>query len=451
MEFVPHKYQEMAYQKILNTKKVGLFLDMGLGKTVITLTAIVHLMFRLFEIDCVLVIAPLRVAEDTWAREIYKWDHLKHLKISKILGNKQQRLQALYAEADIYIINRENVEWLVNEMADFNDWPFDMVVLDELSSFKSPKSKRFKALKKCILKSSRIVGLTGTPSPNGLIDLWSQIYLLDGGERLGRTLTAYRTKYFLPDKRNATTIFSYRLNGGAEAEIKNRISDICMSMTAKDWLDMPERIDNIYEIHMTEKERGDYESFEREMVAEFLTGEVTATSKAALTTKLLQYCNGAMYLDGGGYTGTSESKLNALEDVIESANGKSVLCFYEFKHDLERIQNRFKEAVKINNSKDLEQWNRGEIPLYLAHPMSAGHGLNMQDGGCIIVWFGLTWSLELYLQANARLHRQGQKKSVIIHHLIVKDTIEERVYNALQQKQDVQNDLIESLKAKYKV
>lgn len=451
MEFVPHNYQQIAIDKILNTDKTGLFLDMGLGKTVITLTAIELLMYSYLEIDCVLIIAPLKVAEDTWSREMFKWEHLRHLKISKILGSEKQRLTALYKEADIYVINRENVEWLTNELSSFGDaWKFDMVVIDELSSFKSPRSQRFKALKKYITRSKRVVGLTGTPSPNGLIDLWSQVYLLDRGERLGKTLTAYRERFFRPDKRNATTIFSYALLDDADKDIQKLLSDICISMTADDCLELPERIDNIIEIKMTEKEQKAYNQFERDLVIEFLEGEVTACSRGVLTNKLLQYCNGAMYINDDEYVNTSNSKLKALEEIIDTSNGKPVLCFYSFRHDLERIMKKFKKAVKIDNSEDIAKWNNGEIPLYLAHPASAGHGLNLQDGGCIIVWFGLTWSLELYMQGNARLHRQGQKEKVIIHHLIMKDTVEERVYRALGEKEDVQNNLIESLKAKYK-
>lgn len=395
------------------------------------------------------MIAPLRVAEDTWSRESAKWEHLKHLRISKILGTPSQRRAALAAEADIYIINRENVVWLCDELSVAGGWFFDTVVIDELSSFKSPKAQRFKALRKYITRSRRVIGLTGTPAPNGLIDLWSQIYLLDGGERLGRTVTGYRERFFLPDKRNQTTIFSYKPKEGADKAIWDRLSDICVSMRAEDWLTLPERIDNVVTVRMTDKQRAAYEKFEREQYIQFIEGEVTAVSAAALTNKLLQYSNGAMYKADGDYIETCEGKLDALEDIIEAANGKPVLCFYSYKHDLERIQKRFPNAVKLDNAEDIENWNNGEIELLLAHPAGAGHGLNLQAGGNIIVWFGLTWSLELYQQANARLYRQGQENAVVIHHLLTEHTVDERVYQSLQGKGEVQDELLDALKAKY--
>lgn len=450
MKFTPHKYQQIAIDKIYETPKCGLFLDMGLGKTVITLTALEDMMYNRFEISRVLVIAPLRVAEDTWSRESEKWDHLKHLRISKILGTPAQRRLALAREADIYIINRENVVWLTNELSSAgNGWFFDAVVIDELSSFKSPKAQRFRALKKYITRSKRVIGLTGTPAPNGLIDLWSQIYLLDGGERLGRTVSGYRERYFDPDRRNQTTIFNYKIKSGAERAIMDKISDICISMRAEDWLTMPERIDSVRKVRLTDQQRRDYEKFERDQYVQFIEGEVTAASAAALTNKLLQYSNGAVYLSNDDYAQTGDGKLDELEDLIEAANGKPVLCFYSFRHDLERIRRRFRQAVKLETSADIEAWNKGEIPLLLAHPAGAGHGLNLQSGGSIIVWFGLTWSLELYQQANARLYRQGQEHSVIIHHLITENTVDERVYQSLQGKGEVQEDLLDSLKAKY--
>lgn len=450
MKFTPHKYQQIAIDKIYETPKCGLFLEMGLGKTVITLTALEELIYDRFEISRVLVIAPLRVAEDTWSRESEKWDHLKHLRISKILGTPAQRRLALVQEADIYIINRENVVWLTDELSSAgNGWFFDAVVIDELSSFKSPKAQRFRALKKYITRSKRVIGLTGTPAPNGLIDLWSQIYLLDGGERLGRTVSGYRERYFDPDRRNQTTIFNYKIKDEAERAIMDKISDICISMRAEDWLTMPKRIDSVRKVRLTEKQRRDYEKFERDQYMQFIEGDVTAASAATLTNKLLQYSNGAMYLSNGDYAQTGDGKLDELEELIEAANGKPVLCFYSFRHDLERIRRRFRQAVKLETSADIEAWNKGEIPLLLAHPAGAGHGLNLQSGGSIIVWFGLTWSLELYQQANARLYRQGQEHSVIIHHLITENTVDERVYQSLQGKGEVQEDLLNSLKAKY--
>lgn len=450
MKFVPHTYQQIAIKKICDTPKAGLFLDMGLGKTVITLTAIDELMYNRFEVERVLVIAPLRVAEDTWSRESVKWDHLKHLKMAKILGTPTQRRRALASEADIYIVNRENVVWLTNELSQIGDgWDFDMVVIDELSSFKSAKAQRFKALRKYITGSSRVVGLTGTPAPNGLIDLWSQIYLLDGGERLGKTITGFREQYFLPNQRNQNIIYNYKPKAEAETAINAKIADICISMRAEDWLEMPERIDNVQSVKLSEIELSNYYQFERDCYLEFLEGEVTAASAAALTNKLLQYSNGAMYLADGGYVKTSEAKLDMLEELIELSNGKPILCFYSYRHDLERIQKRFQYARKLSDSEDIEAWNSGEIPLLLAHPAGAGHGLNLQAGGNIIVWFGLTWSLELYQQANARLYRQGQENAVIIHHLITEGTADESVLRSLQGKKDVQDELLDSLKAKY--
>lgn len=450
VKFKPHKYQELAISKIYETPKVGLFLDMGLGKTVITLTAIEDLMYNQFEISKVLVIAPLRVAEDTWSRETEKWEHLKNLKISKVLGTPTQRRKALAEEADIYIINRENVVWLTNELSGVGDsWDFDMVVIDELSSFKSSKAQRFKALRKYITKSERVVGLTGTPAPNGLIDLWSQIYLLDGGERLGKTITGYRERYFTPNQRNQTTIFNYKPKENAENVIKDKISDICISMKAEDWLEMPERIDNIQSVKLSDREMKAYEKFERDSYMQFIEGEVTASSAAALTNKLLQYSNGAMYLPNGDYAKTSDRKLDMLEELIDISQEKPILCFYSFKHDLKRIKERFSFAKKLENSEDITEWNKGNIRLLLVHPAGAGHGLNLQAGGNIIVWFGLTWSLELYQQANARLYRQGQENAVIIHHLITEGTADENVLKSLQGKEEVQEELLNSLKAKY--
>lgn len=450
MEFKPHSYQQMAIDKIIDTPRAGLFLDMGLGKTVITLTAIDQLMNDYFEVSRVLVIAPLRVAEDTWSRESQKWDHLKHLRISKVLGSASNRRKALAKDADIYVINRENVVWLTDELSQVGDgWGFDMVVIDELSSFKSHAAKRFKALRKYITRSSRVVGLTGTPAPNGLIDLWSQIYLLDGGERLGTTISGFRSRYFIPNQRNQHMIYNYKPREEAEQAINAKISDICISMRAEDWLDMPERIDNVQRVKLSDDEMDRYNQIERDCYLDFLEGEVTAASAAALSNKLLQYSNGAMYLADGGYVETSNAKLDVLDEIIELSNGKPILCFYSYKHDLERIQKRFKFAKKLGGSEDIEKWNNGEIPLLLAHPAGAGHGLNLQAGGNIIVWFGLTWSLELYQQANARLYRQGQENAVIIHHLITEGTADESVLASLQGKKDVQDELLDSLKAKY--
>lgn len=407
-------------------------------------------MYNRFEVSKVLVIAPLRVAEVTWSSEAQKWDHLRHLRISKILGTPTQRRRALAADADIYIVNRENVVWLTNELSCIgNAWDFDMVVIDELSSFKSSKAQRFRALRKYIPLSERVVGLTGTPAPNGLIDLWSQIYLLDGGARLGKTVGGYRTKYFLPDKRNRTTIFSYKPKDTAENAIYDAISDICISMSADDWLEMPERIDNVITVQLSEAELKLYEEFEKEQYLEFLQGTVTASTAAVLTNKLLQFSNGAMYLDEGSYKVTNDKKIDALAEIVDTSQGKPILCFYSYRHDKERILKKIKNARALESAEDIEAWNRGEVPLLLAHPAGAGHGLNLQSGGSIIVWFGLTWSLELYQQANARLYRQGQQNTVIVHHIITKGTADARVLSSLQGKRDVQDELLDSLKAKY--
>jgi SNF2 family DNA or RNA helicase len=447
MIFNPHEYQKKAIAYIIEHEKCGLFLDMGLGKTVITLTAIEDLMYNQFEIEKVLVIAPLRVAESTWSTECEKWEHLRHLKISKILGTPTQRRLALYSNADIYIINRENVPWLCNELS--NDaWAFDMVAIDELSSFKNPSSQRFKHLRKYIFKSNRVVGLTGTPSPNGLIDLWSQIYLLDGGVRLGKTITSYRQNYFLPDKCNAQVIYSYKPKENTDNLIHQAISDICLSMSAKDYLTLPQRIDNIMPVYLSEKEKLQYDEFEKNSYLEFINGEITALSKASLINKLLQFSNGAVYSDDG-YIEVSDKKIKALQEIMDISQGQPILCFYSYKHDVERIQKVIPDAKVLKSNDDIQSWNRGEISLLLVHPASAGFGLNLQHGGHIIVWFGLTWSLEQYQQANARLYRQGQTQSVIIHHLITQGSVEHRVMDSLQGKKDVQDDLLSALKLKY--
>ncbi|MTI71066.1 MAG: DEAD/DEAH box helicase [Firmicutes bacterium] len=448
MIYKPYGYQEYATQWILDKDKSGLLIDMGLGKSVITLTAIAELMHDRFDITKVLVIAPLKVAESTWDGEIKKWNHLNYLKISKVLGKEKDRITALNTQADIYVINRENVSWLVNKFK--NNWPFDMVVIDELSSFKSPKAQRFKSLKKVRPLIRRIVGLTGTPAPNGLIDLWPQIYLLDGGERLGKTITGYRERYFNPDKRNQTVIFSWKLKDDAEKAIYEKLSDICVSMKAEDYLNIPKRIDNIVSIKLTEASKKKYEKLEKDLLLPLSDTDVVANTAAVLTNKLLQISNGAVYDENREVKEIHKEKLKALEDVIEAANGKSVLIFYSYKHDLNRIKNYFKSknCRELKTPKDIESWNKGEISILLAHPASAGHGLNLQAGGNIIIWFGLTWSLELYQQANARLHRQGQKENVIIHHLVAKDTMDEDVMKVLKNKEVGQEALLKAVKAR---
>lgn len=407
-------------------------------------------MLNTFEIiENVLVIAPLSVAEKTWTDEIEKWDHLKHLTFSKILGNQKQRLDALNKKSDVYLINRENVEWLVNHYQ--RKWPFKTVIIDELSSFKSSSAKRFKALRKVRPFMERVIGLTGTPSPNSLLDLWPQIYLLDQGERLGKTITQYRNKYFIPAQKNGHIVYSWQPIPGAEEAIYNKISDICVSMKAKDHLSLPLRTENIVEIELNKSSWKKYKELEREYVLELEEADVVASNAATLSNKLLQLSNGAIYDENGDGREIHQEKLEALERIVEDAQGQSILVFYKYKHDLERIQKKFKQAKKLDVSAgDIHKWNEGEIPLLLAHPQSAGHGLNLQQGGHIIVWFGLTWSLEFYQQANARLDRQGQQQPVIIHHLVTKGTIDEQVIKALQTKEVGQEALMSAVKAKIK-
>lgn len=448
MKYKPHSYQEYATQWIIDKEKAGLLMDMGLGKSVITLTAIDGLMFDYFDVVRVLVIAPLRVAQSTWDTEIEKWDHLKHLKVSKVLGSEKERTQALNTTADIYIINRENVSWLVERYK--NKWPFDMVVIDELSSFKSHRAGRFKALRKVRPFMKRVVGLTGTPAPNGLIDLWSQIYLLDGGKRLGKTITGYRERYFNPDKRNQHVVFSYKLKDGAEEAIYKKLSDICVSMKSEDYLKLPERINNVISVKLPDKAKEKYQQLERDLLLPLVDTDIVANTAAVLTNKLLQMANGAVYDEDGNVQEIHDEKLKALEDTIEAANGKPVLVFYSYKHDLKRIKDHLKDVRELNTPEDIEDWNKGEVPIMLAHPASAGHGLNLQAGGSIIVWFGLTWSLELYQQANARLYRQGQKQNIIIHHLVAEGTVDEDVMEALENKETGQEALLNAVKARLK-
>lgn len=449
MIYVPHKYQEYAARKIIDNPAFSLFLDLGMGKTAITLTAVNEL---LHEVKNVLVIAPLRVAEDTWSRECEKWEHLRHLKISKILGSENKRIKAVNKAADIYIINRENVEWLVDLYG--KSWPYDMVVIDELSSFKSAKAKRFKALRKVRPLIKRIVGLTGTPAPNGLIDLWPQVYLLDMGERLGKTLTGYRNRYFIPDKKFRHFVFTYKPKPEAERAIYQKISDICLSMQACDYLQMPKRIDNYVKVHMSEREKKLYSQLERNALLPFAGGDIDAVNAAALSNKLLQMANGAVYDENGTVKHIHNRKLNALEDLWESANGKPMLVFYAYRHDRDRLYEFFKKHKvtprDIETSKDISDWNEGKIEIAIAHPASAGHGLNLQAGGHIIIWFGLTWSLELYQQANGRLYRQGQNEAVIVHHIVTAGTIDEQVISALSRKESGQAALINAVKAKLK-
>lgn len=416
---------------------------MGLGKTVITLTALWELAFDYFDIEKVLIIAPKRVAESTWRSEIEKWEHLSGLTYSIVLGTKQQRENALNQKALLYIINRENVSWLIKN----HKWDFDAVVIDELSSFKSNKAERFKALKKVRPYVKRIIGLTGTPAPNSLMDLWAEIYLLDMGERLGRFIGGFRERFFIPDKRNQQIVFSYKPKDGAEEKIYSLISDICISMKALDHLEMPKLVNNNIAVEMNGKEQKIYDKFKADMVLNLDGSELDAVNAAALSNKLLQMSNGAVYADDGTIVKIHDRKLDALEDLIEAANGKPLLVAYWYKHDKQRILERF-DAAEINTADDIERWNKGEVPVALIHPASAGHGLNLQQGGSTVVWFGLTWSLELYQQLNARLYRQGQKNTVFIHHIITKNTIDENVIKALEKKNVSQNSLIDAVKAR---
>ncbi|RQN12511.1 DEAD/DEAH box helicase [Clostridium butyricum] len=450
MIFKPHNYQEYAKEWIIEKPSSGLFLDLGMGKTVCTLTAVEELLYDYFDVAKVLVIAPLRVAEDTWSSEVEKWEHLKNLKISKVLGKEETRIISLKEKADIYVINRENVEWIVEYLG--KGWFFDMVVIDELSSFKSPKSNRFKALKKVRPFIKKIVGLTGTPAPNGLLDLWSQVYLLDGGERLGKTLTGYRDRYFQPDKRNQTVIFSWKPVEGAEDRVYEKLKDICISMKASDYLELPARINNSIMVQLPKIAEEKYKKLEKELLLPLEESDVVANTAAVLTNKLLQMANGAVYDENGEVKEIHDAKLKALDDVIEAANGKPVLVFYSYKHDLDRLSKHLKnkDFRVLNTSKDIETWNKGKVPIMLVHPASAGHGLNLQFGGNIIVWFGLTWSLELYQQANARLYRQGQQQSVVVNHIIAKGTIDEEVMRALDNKEVGQEALLKAVKARLK-
>ena len=446
-----HGYQRAAVEHIIAHPYSGLFLDMGLGKTVSTLTAVNRLMNEYLEVAKVLVIAPKRVAEDTWTTECAKWEHLRHLRVSKVLGTEKQRKAALREDADLYVINRENVVWLVAQYQ--GAWPFDMVIIDELSSFKSAKAARFKALRQVRPMTERVVGLTGTPAPNGLIDLWPQLYLLDMGERLEKTITAYRSKYFRPGRTNGQVVFDYKLNAGSDEMIYKKISDICISMKAKDYLSLPDLIEVPQDIHLPPAKKKQYDEFEKEQVLSLQDeGDISAVSAAALSNKLSQYANGAIYDEDKQVHELHEVKLDALEEIVEAANGQPVLVFYAFKHDAARILKRLKGygAKQIDGAEDIAAWNLGEIPVMLAHPASAGHGLNLQKGGHIMVWFSLPWSLELYMQANARLHRQGQSQPVRSYKLIAKGTIDEDIAAALDKKSDKQEALMAAIKARIK-
>lgn len=455
MIFKPHAYQQHCINRIIHTKKLGLFLDMGLGKTVTTLTAIRELKYDRFAIRRVLVIAPKKVAEGTWTKEKDKWDHTRILRVSPVLGSQAKRIRALNTPADIYIINRENVCWLVDHYR--NSWPFDMVVVDESSSFKSHTAKRFKALASMGSHIDRIVELTGTPSPNGLADLWAQVFLLDGGERLGKRYTQFRERYFQPDKRGSDgMIYSYAAKPGTEQSILSQISDICISMKAEDYLQLPDITYHEVPVELDSKALRAYEELERKMVLELPEEEddISVTSAAALSNKLLQLANGAIYDEDHSVHEVHGCKIEAFLELIESLQGKPVLVFYNFQHDRARILEALKKykfrVRELKTTQDEDDWNNREIDVLLTHPASSAYGLNLQHGGNHVIWFGLTWNYELYTQANKRLHRQGQQEKVIIHHLVCTGTRDEDVMRALEKKDDVQNWVMESLKARIK-
>ena len=447
MKFIPHKYQKYAIDFIKQHNISALLLDMGLGKTAISLTAVNDLMFDSFEVHKVLIIAPLRVARFSWGAEIRKWDQLKNLRYSIIVGTEKERRAALQQKADIYIINRENLPWLIEN----SKFDYDMVVVDELSSFKNYQAKRFKALMKVRPSVKRIVGLTGTPSSNGLMDLFAEFKLLDMGERLGRFIGQYRTAYFQPDKMNGMVVYSYKPLPGAEEKIYEKISDITISMKATDHLQMPALISSCYEVELSAAERQKYEQLKKDLVLPIGDDEITAANAAALSGKLCQLANGAIYDDDNKTVRIHDRKLDALEDIIESMNGRPLLVAYWFKHDFDRIAERLSELKvpfsKLDTDESIVKWNSGEIPVALIHPASAGHGLNLQSGGSALVWFGITWSLELYQQTVARLWRQGQKHTVVIQHIITKNTIDENIMAALEKKEHTQTALIEAVKA----
>lgn len=442
MLFKPHDYQRVAINEIKTKKGTGLLLDMGLGKTVITLTAVADLLV-LEEVSKVLVIAPLQTARNTWGDEIAKWDHLNKLRVSLILGTAKQRLEAIDAEADIYVINRENVQWLCDSL---DKWPFDMVVIDELSSFKNPSAKRFKALRKKMPYAKKVVGLTGTPASNGYMDLWSEMYLLDAGARLGRTIGMYRQAYFHPARMNGHVVYDWALNKGAKELIDNKLSDLCVSMKAVDFLDMPDRVETEIYVTMDESEKKLYDRFGKDHVLP--DKNVVGVNAATVQGKLLQMANGFVYDEDKNIHSIHNHKLEALEELIESANGKPVLVYYSFLADKQNILDKFPEARELKGPDDIKEWNAGHVKLLLAHPASAGHGLNLQEGGNIMIWYGLPWSLELYQQANARLYRQGQKNTVYIYHILTKDTHDIDVLNALKRKNTTQEALLEALKAR---
>lgn len=461
MKYEPKRHQRIAEQFCMTHSHAGLLLDMGLGKTAVTLTVLNRLMYEEFSLNRALVIAPKRVAEDTWSREAEKWDHLSCLRVVKVLGTAKQRTAALAQDGDVYVINRENVVWLVETLG--ARWPFDGIVIDELSSFKSSRSKRWRALRRVIGAAKYVYGLTGTPTPNGYIDLWPEMYLLDRGQRLGRTLGEFRNTYFNPGAHKGHIVYEWRLKPGAKARIDAKLSDLCLSMSKEDWLDLPERTYNTVPVTLSPSARKLYEQFQKEKILPLLRGRdglrlaengaddydsaVLGDMAATVSGKLLQMANGAVYDENGEVFHIHDAKLDALEEIADTNPGQPLLVFYTYKHDLDRIQARFPSAEKIKGSETISDWNAGKIPMLLCHPASAGHGLNLQAGGHIIVWFGLPWSLELYQQANDRLHRMGQKQGVIIHHIVARGTLDERVMSVLAGRESTQRGLLDALKA----
>ena len=455
MKYIPRKHQVIAQEFLRSHDHGALFLEQGLGKTVVTMTMLREYIYDEFCVDRALVIAPKRVAEDTWSREADKWDHLHNLRIAKILGSAKQRKAAAESNADIYVINRENVQWLVEQYG--TRWKWDAVVIDELSSFKSTHAKRWRMLKR-ILPTCRVVwGLTGTPASNGYMDLFAEVFLLDGGKRLGRTLTAYRDTYFNPGAHKGHIVYEWRLKPGAKERIDHALKDLCLSMSAKDWLDMPERIDIDHVVHLSASERRVYDQFQRDKVLPLLGGKLTesiedadnailGSTAATVSGKLLQMSGGEVYDDEGNVFHIHDAKMDALEEIIEAANGEPVLVYYGYKHELKRMMDKFPKAETLDAKDAIARWNRGEIPVLLCHPASVAYGLNLQESSRTIVWYSLPWSCELYQQANSRLWRQGQERTVFIHHLITQDTIDGRVMQALGKKGAVQNSLLEALK-----
>lgn len=452
MEFCPHNYQRYCIDRIVSSSALALWLDMGLGKSVISLTAIADLKFNRFQVEKVLVIAPKKVAEATWQNEGRKWSHLQMLRFSTVLGSTKKRIIALNTPADIYVINRDNTQWLVDYYR--NDWPFDMVVLDEATSFKNRAAKRFKALKSVQPHIKRIVELTGTPAPRSLMDLWAQVYLLDSGQRLGKTLGAFRERYFVPDKRNQIQVFTYKPKDGAEKAVEDLLSDICVSMKAADYLDLPEMITDDIPVMLDPAAEKAYKQLERDALLRVDESTIDAQTAAVLTNKLLQLCNGAVYDETGKATEIHKCKLEAFLELVEALDGQHALVFYNFQHDRDRIVsvlNKTKLRVRVfSGSQDEDDWNAGSIDILLAHPASCAYGLNLQQGGHHVIWFGLNWSLELVEQANKRLHRQGQKEPVIIHRLVVQNSMDEDVVKSLESKSETQESLLQSLKARIK-